>query len=214
MGPVPIGDYDVTVIVRRYDAKTAKLDEPCSRKPSRLIVYADDGLAPVIEYYHPLLDHYFMTQDAAEIAMLDDGVPAGWQRTGQSFLAYRPGQTAGQLAAVQRFYGQPAAGLDTHFFSIDFADRFALNYGLFSASWMLETDNAFEIGRPDPDGNCQDGQTPVYRLWNQRADSNHRYTASRAIKAQMIAKGYVAEGHGPDVVDMCAPLRAPQRTFR
>jgi hypothetical protein len=28
------------------------------------------------------------------------------------------------------------------------------------------------------------------------------------IKAQMIERGYVAEGYGPDVVDMCAPVRA------
>jgi len=30
-----------------------------------------------------------------------------------------------------------------------------------------------------------------------------------AIKAQMIERGYVAEGYGPDTVDMCAPVRAP-----
>ena len=29
-----------------------------------------------------------------------------------------------------------------------------------------------------------------------------------AIKAQMIERGYVAEGYDPDVVDMCAPVRA------
>jgi hypothetical protein len=211
MGRASVGEYDMTVLVRRYDAKTAVLDEPCSRKASRLVVYPDDGLAPVIEYYHPLLDHYFMTQNPAEIAALDQGIYPGWQRTGQSLLAYRPGQTAGQLSAVQRFYGLPAAGLDTHFFSIDFADRFALDYGAFSTSWLLETGNAFEIGRPDQDGNCPRDQMPVYRLWNQRSDSNHRYTTSRSIKAQMIAKGYIAEGYGPDVVDMCAPVRAQQR---
>jgi hypothetical protein len=31
------------------------------------------------------------------------------------------------------------------------------------------------------------------RLWNNRADSNHRYTTEPATKAQMIARGYVAE---------------------
>jgi hypothetical protein len=183
------------------------LDEPCSRKTSRFLVYPDDGLAPVVEYHHPLLNHYFMTQNAAEVMALDAGVRAGWQRTGQSLLAYRPGQTNFQLTAVQRFYGLPSAGLDTHFFTIDFADQFALAYGPLSSAWVLETDNAFEIGRPDQDGNCPAGQIPVYRLWNQRVDSNHRYTTDPAIKAQMIAKGYVAEGYGPDVVDMCALVR-------
>jgi hypothetical protein len=46
---------------------------------------------------------------------------------------------------------------------------------------------------------------PVYRTWNQRADSNHRYTAVREIRDGMVARGYVAEGYGPDAVAMCAP---------
>lgn len=44
----------------------------------------------------------------------------------------------------------------------------------------------------------------MYRLWNQRVDSNHRDTTSTAIKAQMVAAGYLAEGYGPDDVAMCA----------
>jgi hypothetical protein len=206
VGRAPVGEYAVTVIVRRYNPMSRTLDEPCSRKLSRFLVYPDDGLAPVVEYFHPLLDHYFMTQNAAEIAALDAGAHPGWQRTGQSFLAYRPGQTHFQLPAVRRFYGSPSAGLG-HFFTIDYADQFALTYGPLSSAWIMETDNAFEIGRPDQDGNCPAGQNPVYRLWNRRVDSNHRYTTDPAIKAQMIDRGYVAEGYGPDVVDMCAPLR-------
>ena len=213
MGLAAVGEYEVTVIVRRYNAMSGTLDEPCSRKPSRFVVYPDDGIAPVVEYYHPGLDHYFMTQNAAEIAALDAGAYPGWQRTGQSLLAYRPGQTDFQLPAVQRFYRQPSAGLDTHFFTIDYADQFALGYGALSSAWTLETENAFEIGRPDQDGNCPAGHVPVYRLWNQRVDSNHRYTTNPAIKAQMIERGYVAEGHGPDVVDMCA-LRVLPGGFR
>ncbi len=46
---------------------------------------------------------------------------------------------------------------------------------------------------------------PVYRLWNRRADSNHRYTASLAIRNEMAARGYVAEGYGPAAVAMCTP---------
>jgi hypothetical protein len=207
VGQAAVGEYAVTVIVRRYNAMSRTLDEPCSRKSSRFFVYPDDGLAPVVEYFHPLLNHYFMTQNAAEIVALDAGAHPGWQRTGQSLLAYRPGQTNFQLPAVQRFYGLPSAGLDTHFFTIDYADQFALTYGPLSSAWMLETDNAFEIGRPDQDGNCPAGQIPVYRLWNRRVDSNHRYTINPAIKAQMIERGYVAEGHGPDIIDMCALVR-------
>ena len=35
-----------------------------------------------IEYYNASLDHYFVTSFANEIADLDGGVFAGWQRTG------------------------------------------------------------------------------------------------------------------------------------
>jgi len=52
---------------------------------------------------------------------------------------------------------------------------------------------------------CSDGTVPVYRLWNERVDSNHRYTTDPAIKAQLVAKGYMPEGSGPDGVAMCAP---------
>ena len=37
-------------------------------------------------------------------------------------------------------------------------------------------------------------------------DSNHRYTTDPAVKAQMLARGYVAEGYGADAVGMCSPL--------
>jgi hypothetical protein len=197
MGLAAVGEYAVTVIVRRYNAMSGTLDEPCSRKLSRFVVYPDDGLAPVVEYFHPRLDHYFMTQNAAEIAALDAGAYPGWQRTGQSLLAYRPGQTNFQLPAVQRFYGLPSAGLDTHFFTVDYADQFALTYGSQSSAWALETDNAFEIGRPDQDGNCPAGQVPVYRLWNQRVDSNHRYTTNPAIKSQMIERAISPRATAP-----------------
>jgi hypothetical protein len=43
----------------------------------------------------------------------------------------------------------------------------------------------------------------VYRLWNHRADSNHRYTADAATRAAMLARGYAPEGYGPLGVAMC-----------
>jgi hypothetical protein len=54
-------------------------------------------------------------------------------------------------------------------------------------------------------GACPSGYVPVYRVWNQRADSNHRYTTDPAIRDRMVAQGGVAEGYGPDAVAMCAP---------
>jgi hypothetical protein len=34
--------------------------------------------------------------------------------------------------------------------------------------------------------------------------AEHRYTADLAVKAAMLARGYVAEGYGPDATIMCA----------
>jgi hypothetical protein len=62
------------------------------------------------------------------------------------------------------------------------------------------------VALPDASGVCPNAWIAVYRLWNQRADSNHRYTTDAAIKASMIAKGYVAEGYGADAVALCSPL--------
>ena len=70
---------------------------------------------------------------------------------------------------------------------------------------QLESDNVFQTNLPDKaTGACPSGTVPVYRLWNRRRDSNHRYTTSAAIKEQMLAIGYFAEGYGVDRVAMCA----------
>jgi hypothetical protein len=46
---------------------------------------------------------------------------------------------------------------------------------------------------------------PVYRVWNGRVDSNHRYTIDIAVRDAMVAAGGIAEGYGPNAVIMCAP---------
>jgi hypothetical protein len=52
-------------------------------------------------------------------------------------------------------------------------------------------------------GDCTSGGTPVYRVWNNRVDSNHRYVTSIADRDAMVAKGYVREGYGPNSVTLC-----------
>jgi hypothetical protein len=46
----------------------------------------------------------------------------------------------------------------------------------------------------------------VYRVFSNRADVNHRYMTSRALRDQMAAQGWIAEGDGPDRVAMCVPV--------
>jgi len=122
-----------------------------------------------------------------------------------------PSQASGGAGVnpVCRFYIPPEHG-NSHFFSASPTECATIqaktatdpNY----SGYDYESPNVFYIALPDTTtGACPAGTTPVYRLWNQRADSNHRYTADPAIKAQMAAKGHVAEGYGPDSVIMCAP---------
>jgi len=161
----------------------------------------------VIEFYNPTLDHYFISSLQPDIDALDSGHFFGWSRTGLTFQGFADQASGGPgVNPVCRFYIPPPA--DSHFFSAVPAECAAVlakipvdpNY----SGFIYETPNAFYIAVPDfTTGACPAGTIPVYRLWNQRVDSNHRYTADPATKALMLAKGYVAEGYGPDAVIMC-----------
>lgn len=177
--------------------------------PSRKIIAGSLMLTPlpppvtivqVDEFYHPGLRHYFMTADAVEKQLLDTGAHPGWERTGESFKAYATGSRPdGSISPVCRYYGAPERGLDSHFYSADAGECESV-YVRYPSEWLLESDNVFQIDLPDmATGACPVGTIPVYRLWNQRVDSNHRYTTSAAVRAQMLAAGYFAEG-----VVMCA----------
>ena len=152
-----------------------------------------------IEYYHAGLDHYFITWVAAEIANLDSGATRGWTRTGQSFKVFASTQSA--TSAVCRIYIPPGKG-DGHFFGRDANEC----DGTMSKNptFILESATFFYLYPPSL-GNCAAGTVPVYRVFSNRADANHRYTTDRATRDQMVAKGWIAEGDGADIVVMCAP---------
>lgn len=155
---------------------------------------------PVVEYYWAARDHYFITANPAEIAALDASPPGGWARTGQSFGAYA--QATGISSRVCRFYVPPLFG-DSHYFSAS-ADECSAVEVKFPAL-LEETTHAFYIDLPDLNtGACPAGTMPVYRLYNNRADTNHRYTTSLAIRSQMLAQGWIQEGYGLTGVVMCA----------
>ena len=163
--------------------------------------------ATAVEYRNALLDHYFVSDRAPDIDALDSGRIAGWQRTGASFKVW-PRAVAG-ASPVCRFYIPPEHG-NSHFFSASPAECATIASKAATdpsySGYTLEASDVFYATLPDPlSGACPAATVPVYRLWNQRADSNHRYTTSAAIKSQMLAQGYAAEGYGPDAVAMCAP---------
>lgn len=171
-------------------------------------VFGQGALVDVVEYYHAGFDHYFISALPADIAALDSGQLKGWARTGQVFKAYDAPATG--TSPVCRFYLPPAAG-DSHFYSASPAEcaEVAAKFPAFS----YESPSVMHLGLPDAaTGACNPGWTPVYRLWNQRADSNHRYATDRNVRADMLAHGYVAEGYGPEGVAMCAPADGPSLT--
>lgn len=156
------------------------------------------GSATVVEFYNVDLDHYFMTGLQEEIDGLDRKRHLGWGRTGQFFFSV-PGSYP-----VCRFYGLPSAGLNSHFYSASSEECSAVRER-FSSAWLHETDAAFYIGLPNLDtGECPVGTVAVWRLWNRRIDSNHRYTTNASIRQAMLDQGYVAEGYGPGATAMCA----------
>ena len=156
---------------------------------------------PVVEFYNASLDHYFISAAADEIAALDSGSTHGWTRTGLTFSALKtlaPGGTP-----VCRFYLPPGNG-DSHFYSASPSecDAVAAKFPTF----IYEAPNVFYVTLPDTtSGACPAFTVPVYRVWNGRTDSNHRYTTDPAVISDMVARGYVREGYGPDAVIMCAP---------
>ncbi len=153
----------------------------------------------VVEFYNASLDHYFITYVADEIAKLDDGTFKGWTRTGLSFKAFATAQSG--TAAVCRIYIPPGKG-DGHFFGRD-ANECDGTIGK-NPTFVLES-SAFIHLYPPTLGICAAGQVPVYRVFSNRADANHRYTTDRAVRDQMVGKGWLAEGDGADTVVMCAP---------
>lgn len=204
VGPLSAGTY--TVVTRVHMVKADGSIEDCFPATSSLTIKAAVGplqLVPAVEFYNAALDHYFITVNPAEIADLDTGVHTGWTRTGLAFNVFAAMASGGAGSPVCRFYGLPSAGLDSHFYTVS-ADECAIIPSKFAGAWVLENGDAFEaVPAPVPDGDCATGFVPVFRLWNQRKDSNHRFTTDKDVALAMIAKGYFLEGVRG--VSMCVP---------
>jgi hypothetical protein len=160
-----------------------------------------------IEYYDANLNHYFITAAQDEVVALNSGRFFGWIATGLSVPVLSSDATDPGSTPVCRFYGNPDAGLDSHFYSADPAEC-AMVLERFPGIWVLESSNVFRAYLPDAaTGACPAGTKPIYRLWNQRADVNHRYTDRIDIALAMQGIGYVSEGYGPGPTPpaLCSP---------
>lgn len=156
---------------------------------------------PVVEFHNRFSDHYFVTADPKEAAAIDNGTTGpGWLRTG---LFFKPGGNV----PVCRFYGSPAPGPNSHFYTgiadeCNFLKQLQATTASSLPRWNFEG-LAFSTSLP-VSGSCPVGTVPVYRAYNngflRAIDSNHRITTSADALQQVIAQGWKYEG-----IAMCAP---------
>jgi hypothetical protein len=169
------------------------LQNTCTAQSS--VVAAD---ATAIEYYHPLLDHYFMTADPAEQTFLASGGPDGqWQRTGTTFPVWKLAYP--NLQPMCRFYGDSSTdpqtgkrkGPNSHFYTANNAECASVTTRF--PVWVFEG-YTFFAALPDANGTCPAGTQPVSRYFRPQGDPNHRYVTSNAAKIQMQSRGWTPEG--------------------
>lgn len=208
VGPLPPNVYVIKADLYQVAADgTVSFSGHCGGGDVAMMAVQDADapltIVPAVEFYNRLLDHYFVTASPAEISDLDGGVHFGWDRTGQSFNVFAAFKSGGIGTPVCRFYAPPSTGIDSHFFTAGYNECRYLP-GRFNGVWQPEALDAFEIVLPANDS-CPVGYVPVYRLWNGRADSNHRYTTDRGAAVAMSASGWILEGFGNLMANMCSP---------
>ncbi len=162
---------------------------------------ADTAIAT--EFYHEGFDHYFHTADETEARLLRDGLFGDdWHRTFEFWRVWSapgPGR-----AAVCRFFSASYAPKSSHFYTPYPAECASLQA---AGVWQIESTAVFYLTLPDSTGACPAGTAPLYRVYNDGMGEapNHRYTASRALRDQMVLQHCTAEGSGPDTVFACTP---------
>ena len=198
-GPLQTGDYQVNFYTSAQADGGPRTDYML-RATFELTVLPFSALQATYEYFNAARGHYFLTANPIEMALLDSGTLPGWVKTGGMFWSYAVQGAIPTLSPVCRFYGRPEAGLDSHFFTASAAECQAVQQ-LWPDAWLLESPDVFYVVTPDPFTNSCTGTDTVYRLFNNRADINHRYLRdvpkgielSSPIDA-MVAQGWILEG--------------------
>lgn len=161
-------------------------------------------ITEAIEFYHAGLDHYVMTAEPGEINDLDTGRHVGWVRTGYRFSVVKAGSTYPGSVPMCRFY---SPSVSTHFYTAKAEECEAVKVK-FADFWQFESGEVFRAFLVNPQtGACPADTVYTHRLFNKRADPNHRYTTQLSVFAYMVGKGYQPEGDGnPQLpVAFCTP---------
>ncbi len=148
---------------------------------------------PVIEYYNPTIDAYFLTGRANEQAILD-AIP-DYQRTGMTFEAVDAALAVAPMVSICRFYIATATPYaSTHFYGRKGVDCETINAAL-PPGYTYE---GFDFAVAEPtSGVCAAGGIPIYRGFRTAAGgrtANHRYTASAETYEASASAGYNKEG--------------------
>ncbi len=153
----------------------------------------DPAAITVEEYVQDLeghTGHYMLVSEGAEKQFIENGSAGpGWHATGHRFGAFVAG--SGRGADVCRFF---APGPVTRFYTANAAECDALR--THDLGWTFEGVR-FQIDLPSREGTCTASRTQVNRLYNDRAqfnDTNHRYVSDPALRAAMVAQGWIDEG--------------------
>ena len=153
----------------------------------------------VVEFHNTFTNHYFIAPEGSpDIASIDSGgAGPGWRRTGHGFVGYHGGSgmtTCAGCVPVERFYGTPGLGPNSHFYTANVDEAAGLRPP--GTGWTYEK-TAFYVAVPGANGQCAPSTVPVYRLYNNRwmfNDSNHRYVTSARVREAMRAAGWIDEG--------------------
>jgi len=211
-----IGRWHETVAPSRASpgSALARIGGAAKRAMSRCLFIASCGLATsvavaatstAIEFYHSGYGHYFVTASPQEIAALDSGKLSGWSRTGESFGVFELG-TAGSANVCRFWSAQAFFPKSSHFYTPIVSECTKVKG---NPDWSFEGE-VFALTLADAAGACVGATVPLYRLYNdgQTNAPNHRYTTSTALRAQMVAQGWIPEGSGIGVIG-CVPAQPP-----
>jgi predicted dienelactone hydrolase len=144
----------------------------------------------VVEFRNDSLNHYFITAEPAESALLDAGVIVpGWQRTGFNFKAWARDDPRGVPAC--RFFGTPGVGPNSHFYTISDYECWLTKANPY---WLYE---GIAFNAEPPAGEvCAANRVPVVRLYNNGmgGQASHRFVTSRSEVREMVQRGWLVEG--------------------
>jgi arylsulfatase A-like enzyme len=147
----------------------------------------------VVEYYHKVLDAYFITGRAAEQSLLDGA--ADFQRTGMTFQATNAVNAGQTQTRICRFYISTSSPFaSTHFYGREDTDcELVLGLNLPGFNW-----EGYDFAvTPTTGGACPVGSTAIYRGFRAASGGktpNHRYSASVSDYNAAITAGYSGEG--------------------